>query len=156
IMRHQVALMVVKLRVAGPAGARGAAGPQGLQGPPGPSGPQGLPGGQGIPGPVGAHLVTSTRTLQDHSGVVTLVDLPNLGTVSTACGNGATTAQVGFDQGGASSVDAYEYQVRANGVIITNASRVGVGGGIGFSQVDMPWHLTLQLAGTVGATPPQA
>ena len=155
VLRRQVASLVVKLRVPGPAGARGPAGPQGLQGPPGPAGLQGVAGAQGIPGPVGAHLVTSTRTLQDNSGVVTILDLPNLGKVTTACGNGATTAQVEFDPEGASPVDVFESLARAAGVAVSG-SRVGVGGGTGFIQVAMPWQFTLQVAGTAGATPPQA
>jgi hypothetical protein len=148
-LRKQIAGLTIKLRLPGPPGPPGPAGPQGPQGLPG------VPGAQGIPGPVGAHLVASTRTLPDNSGVTTLVTLPGLGSLSTACANGATTAQIEFDQGGASPVDAYQ-QLTSGGGTNINSHRLVMGGGAGFIQVAMPWFYTLQVAGTAGASPPQA
>jgi hypothetical protein len=125
---------------------------------PGPLGPQGAPGAQGIqgvPGPVGAQLVRATRTLPDNSGVTTLVTLPGgLGSITTSCANGATTAQVFFNAGG-QAVDFYQQQIRAASVFATG-SRLSPGLGSGFVQVALPWQWTIQLAGTAGATPAQA
>lgn len=125
---------------------------------PGAQGPQGTPGiqgVQGIPGPVGARLVRATRTLPDGAGVTTLVTLPGLGEITTSCANGATTAQVSFTPSGPGPVDFYQQQIRSASVVATG-SRLSPGGGSGFVQVALPWQWTVQLAGTVGATPAQA
>jgi hypothetical protein len=124
-------------------------------GPQGPQGLQGIQGVQGIQGPVGAHLVRATRTLPDGGGVTTLVTLPGLGSITTACANGATTAQVFFTPSGPGQVDFYQQQIRAASVVATG-SRLSPGGGSGFVQVALPWQWTVQLAGTAGDTPAQA
>jgi hypothetical protein len=125
------------------------AGPQGAQGIPG------IQGAQGIPGPVGAHLVRAARTLANDSGVTTLVTLPGgLGSITAACANGATTAQVSFVPG-SQVVDVYHQQIRSTSAFAAGG-RVFPGGGVGFVQVTLPWQWTVQLAGTAGATPAQA
>jgi hypothetical protein len=154
-LRRRVTALSKRVSVAGVPGVAGLQGARGPEGPSGPQGLQGLPGAQGIPGPVGAHLVRAKRVLATDSGVTTLVTLPGLGNITTACSNGATTAALTFNVQSDGPLDIYEQQIRAASVF-ASGFRVAVGGAVGFSQVALPWQYTAQVSGTVGDSPPQA
>jgi hypothetical protein len=158
MLRRRLSALSRKVSVAG---LPGVAGLQGARGPEGPSGPQGLqgsPGAQGLPGlpgSVGAHLVRASRVSASDSGVTTLVTIPGIGNITTACSNNGTSANVTFNVQSAGPLDVYEQQVRAASVVALG-TRYPVGGAAGFSQVGLPWRYTAQVSGTVGDSPPQA
>jgi hypothetical protein len=104
---------------------------------------------------VGARLVNVTRTLAGGSPFTPVVTLPGLGTVTVTCGNPASTAAVALSVPAEGPHDAYTQLVNGMGAF-PGGQRFQNGGSIGFVQMPLPWGLTVQLAGTAGASPPQA
>ena len=154
-LRRRVAALTKRVSVAGVPGVAGLQGARGPEGPAGLQGLQGAPGLQGIPGPVGAHLIRATRVLADGSGETTLVTIPGIGSITTVCSNNGTSAALTFNVRSDGPLDLYEQQIRAASVI-AKGFRVVPGGAEGFSQNDLPWQYTAQIAGTVGDSPPHA